>query len=142
MPDGTLRANIALELAAENETELAKVAWLSKKQNGKAYKSLIAYFTKGSETQRFLHKGYMYVGRESANMSRFEPSEGPPRCYNCQVFGHKGFSCKAEKRCGYCAQTGHLWNDCTTMEPKCSSCSGPYAVNSKTCPAPHGRKAI
>ena len=139
MPDGTLKANAALEIAAENQTELAKVAWLSKKQNGKAYGSLVAYFTKGSEAQRFLHEGYMYVGRESANVSRFEPPEGPPRCYNCQSFGHKGFNCRAEKRCGYCAQTGHLWNDCTTMEPKCSSCSGPHAVNSKNCPAPHGR---
>ena len=72
MPDGTLKANAALEIAAENQTELAKVAWLSKKQNGKAYGSLVAYFTKGSEAQRFLHEGYMYVGRESANMSRFD----------------------------------------------------------------------
>ena len=80
MPDGTLKVNAALEIAAENQTKLAKVAWLSKKQNSKAYRSLVAYFTKGSEAQRFLHEGYIHVGKESANVSRFEPSEGPLRC--------------------------------------------------------------
>ena len=82
IPDRTFKANAALEMAAENQNKLAKIAWLSKMQNGKAYKSLVTYFTKGSEAQRFLHKGYMYVGRESANVSRFKPSEDPPHYYN------------------------------------------------------------
>ena len=107
MPDGSLKPNIASEIAEENGTEIAKVAWLSTKSNERAYGSLIAYFTKGSESTRFLREGYMYVGRESAVIKPFIPNEGPPRYYNCQSFGHKAFNCQSEKKCGNCAQLGH-----------------------------------
>ena len=49
MPDSTLKPNATAEIAVENGTELAKVAWLSAKQNSKAYRSLVACFTKGPE---------------------------------------------------------------------------------------------
>ena len=54
MPDGSLKPNTASEIAEENGIELAKVAWLSTKNNGRVYGSLVAYFTKGSESTRFL----------------------------------------------------------------------------------------
>ena len=104
MPDGSLKLNAASEIAEENGTELAKVAWLSTKNNGRAYGSLVAYFTKGSESTRFFREGYMYVGREPAVVKTFIPNEGPPRCYNCQSFGHKASNCQSEKECGNCAQ--------------------------------------
>ena len=83
MLDGSLKPNAASEIAEENGTELAKVAWLSAKNNGRAYGSLVAYFTKGLESTRFLREGYIYVGRESVVLKPFIPNEGPPRCYNC-----------------------------------------------------------
>ena len=49
MPDSTLKPNAAAEIVVDNRTELAKVAWLSAKQNSKAYGPLVAYFTKGPE---------------------------------------------------------------------------------------------
>ena len=54
MPDGSLKPNAASEIAEENGTELAKVAWLSAKNNGRVYGSLVAYFTNGLESTRFL----------------------------------------------------------------------------------------
>ena len=93
MPDGSLKPNVASEIAEENGTELAKVAWLSVKNNGRAYGSLVAYFTKGSESTRFLQEGYIYVGKELVVIKPFIPNEGPPRCYNCQGLSYKAFNC-------------------------------------------------
>ena len=83
MPDGSLKPKAASEITEENETELAKVAWLSTKNNGRAYGSLVAYFTKVLESTRFLQEGYIYVGRELAVIKPFILNKGPPRCYNC-----------------------------------------------------------
>ena len=47
MPDGSLKPNAASEIAEENNTEPAKVACLSAKHNGRAFGSLVAYFTRG-----------------------------------------------------------------------------------------------
>ena len=139
MPDNTLKLNAAAEIAAENRTELAKVAWLSTKQNGKAYGSLVAYFNKGPEAARFLQEEYMYVGRELANIRIFETQIGPLRCYNCQGLGHKAFNCQSDKRCGNYAQSGHSWKEYSASIPKYPLCSGPHNVTSRYYLAPHGR---
>ena len=139
MPDGSLKPNVASEIIEENNTEITKVAWLSAKHNGRAFGSLVAYFTRGSEATRFLRERYIYVGRESANVRVFEPKEGPLRCFNCHGFGHKAFNCQVEKICGKCAQAGHSWRECTASIPKCPSCSGPHEVISKACQFQHGR---
>ena len=103
MPDGTLKPNAAAEIGAENGTEPSKVAWLSTKQNGKVYRSLVAYFNKGPEAARFLQEEYIYVGKELANIRTFEPQIGPLRCYNCQGLSYKAFNYQLNKRCGNCA---------------------------------------
>ena len=54
MPDSSLKLNAASKIAKENRTELAKVVWLSTKNNRRAYSSLVAYLTKGLESTRFL----------------------------------------------------------------------------------------
>ena len=54
MPDGSLKLNAASEIAEENGAELAKMVWLSTKNNKRAYSSLVAYLIKGSESMRFL----------------------------------------------------------------------------------------
>ena len=107
MPDGSLKLNAASEIAEENNTELAKVAWLSAKYNGRAFSSLVAYFIRDSEATRFLRERYIYVGKESANIRTFKPKEGSPRCFNCHGFSHKAFNCQVKKICDRCAQTGH-----------------------------------
>ena len=99
--DRTLKINTVLEIAIKNKTKLAKIVQLSKKQNSKVYRSLIIYFIKGSEAQRFLYEGYIYIDRESANISRFKLLEGPLYCYNYQSFSYKGFNYKIEKRYSY-----------------------------------------
>ena len=42
VPDGFLKPNAASEIVEENNTELAKVTWLSAKHNRKAFGSLVA----------------------------------------------------------------------------------------------------
>ena len=92
MPDGSLKPNAASEIAEENNTELAKVEWLSAKYNGRAFSSLVAYFTRDLEAISFLREKYIYIGKESANIRVFEPKEGPRRYFNCHSFGHKAFN--------------------------------------------------
>ena len=90
-----------------NNTQIAKLSWLSSRQARKAYGLMVVFFTKGLEAVRFLNERYMNVGGESAFIQVFEPETGPPRCYNCQGLGYKAFSCKDLQRCGKCAQIGH-----------------------------------
>ena len=139
MPDGSLKLNAASEIAEENNTKLAKVAWLSAKHNERVFSSLVAYFTRGSKATRFLRERYIYVGKESANIRTFKPKEGPLRCFNCYGLGHKAFNCQVEKICGKCAQTGHSSRECITSIPKCPSCLGPHEVISKACQFQHSR---
>ena len=65
MPDGFLKLNAASKIAEENNTELAKVAWLSAKYNGRVFGSLVIHFIRGLEAKRFLRKKCIYIGRES-----------------------------------------------------------------------------
>ena len=106
-PNGVVREDALVALNDSNNTQLAKLSWLSSRHVRKAYGSMVIFFTKGSEAARFLRDGFFTVGGESAYVRVFEPNTGPPRCYNCQGLGHKAFSCKEAKRCGRCAQEGH-----------------------------------
>ena len=45
--DGTIRPEAAEALGMENNTRIAKIAWLSKKDTGKAYGSMVVYVIKG-----------------------------------------------------------------------------------------------
>ena len=78
-----LKSNIAVEITEENRTALAKVTWLSTKYNGRAYNSLVTYFTKGSESMRFLREGCMYIDKESVNIRIYKLKEDSPCCFNC-----------------------------------------------------------
>ncbi|KAJ6436626.1 reverse transcriptase [Purpureocillium lavendulum] len=82
------------------------MSWLSNKQSGKAYGSMVIYVTKGSDARRLLDGHYFDLAGESAITNVFEPRKGPVRCYNCQNIGHKSFQCKYAQVCGRCAMPG------------------------------------
>ena len=47
--DGKVLPGAAEVLEKENEIHIAKIEWLSKKDTGKAYGSIVIYVTKGNE---------------------------------------------------------------------------------------------
>jgi len=120
-------------LGEENNVHIAKIGWLSKKDTGKAYGSMVVYVTKSSEATRLLQDQYFHVAGESAYTRTFEPQYGPPRCYKCQELGHKAYACTKPQVCAKCAQVGHHHNDCQAAIPKCTACGGPHESFSKNC---------
>lgn len=90
--DGNILPGVAEALGAENEVNIAKIAWLSRKDAAKAYGSMVVYVTKGSEARRLLDNRYFHLAGESGYTTEFEPRAGPTQCYNCQEIGHKAFS--------------------------------------------------
>jgi uncharacterized paraquat-inducible protein A len=120
-------------LGVENEVHIAKIAWLSKKDAGKAYGSMAVHLTKNSEAKRLLDNQYFHLAGESAYTSVFSPREGPIQCYNCQEIGHKAFACKKPQSCGRCATQGHHHKDRQTAVMKCVLCKGPHESFSRNC---------
>ncbi|KAI1839719.1 hypothetical protein JX266_014065, partial [Neoarthrinium moseri] len=53
-------------LGQENDVQIAKISWLSNKENGKAYGSMAVYVTKGSDASKVLVGQYFNVAGESA----------------------------------------------------------------------------
>lgn len=64
---------IAEALGAENEVNITKIAWLSKKDIVKAYGSIVVYITKDSEARRLVDNRYFYLAGESGYITVFEP---------------------------------------------------------------------
>ncbi|GKU05935.1 unnamed protein product [Fusarium langsethiae] len=60
-----VRAEITKMLGRENDTEVAKIAWLSKRDVPKAYGSMVVYLKKRSEARRFINEGFFVAGGES-----------------------------------------------------------------------------
>jgi hypothetical protein len=132
------RPEIAEKLGKENDVQIAKLAWLSKKDNPKPYGSMVIYITKGSDARRLLQDQFFHVAGESGWTSVFTPPSGPIQCYNCQEIGHKAFNCKKPQVCGKCAKEGHHHNDCIETVQKCVLCKGPHESFSRNCPCRHG----
>ncbi|KAK8029482.1 hypothetical protein PG993_011054 [Apiospora rasikravindrae] len=129
-----IRDGAAEAFGQENETTVAKVAWLSRKDNGKAYGSMVVYLTKAAEARKFLEEGFFYAGGESGYTRVFERRERPEQCYNCQQVGHKAFQCKNTQTCGRCAKQGHSHQGCEATVLKCVPCGGPHESFSRHCP--------
>jgi len=138
---GEIRTGAAESFGRENETTVAKVSWLSKKNVAKAYGSMVVYLTKGSDASRLLRDGFFHVAGESGYARVFERRPRPEQCFNCQALGHKAFQCKNAQRCARCANEGHRHNDCTATVLKCVPCGGPHESFSRNCrklyPSPH-----
>jgi hypothetical protein len=131
--DGQLRPGVVEMLEKENEVKIAKVSWLSRKELGKAYGSMVVYVTKGSDAVRLLQGQYFHVAGESAYTRVFEPRRGPIQCFRCLELGHKAYSCPNAQVCGRCAQPGHRYGECHAAVPKCVPCGGPHESSSRHC---------
>ncbi|EAQ82922.1 hypothetical protein CHGG_10740 [Chaetomium globosum CBS 148.51] len=124
MRTGNILPGAAEALGTENDVNIAKIAWLSRKDTSKAYGSMVVYVTKGSEARRLLDGRYFHLAGESAYTTVFAPREGPIQCYRCQEIGHKAFACKKPQRCGRCAEQGHHHKTCQSVVLKCVLCRG------------------
>src|SRR5437016_1359471 len=110
----------------ENETIVAKISWLSKKDIPKAYGSIVVYLTKGTDTQRLLVKGFFHARGESGMTSTFEHQPRPEQCYKCQEIGHKAFQCRNTQKCARYAKEGHYHDSYNKTIPRCVLCGGPH----------------
>ncbi|EXM13523.1 hypothetical protein FOTG_18025 [Fusarium oxysporum f. sp. vasinfectum 25433] len=122
-------------LGKENEVTIAKIHWLSDKENGKTYGSMVIHVTKGADAKRLLEERWFHLAGESASTNVFEPRQGPVQCYKCWNTGHKAFACKKEQVCGRCAQQGHQHRQCQVAEPSCAICGEPHEAFSRNCRA-------
>jgi hypothetical protein len=133
-----VRAEITEILSRENDTEVAKIAWLSKRDVPKAYGSMVVYLKKRSEARRFINEGFLVAGGESGTTKVFERRDRPKQCYNCQqITNHKAYQCDRPQVCGRCAQEGHHHSACTGTIPKCIPCGGPHESYSRNCQKLH-----
>jgi hypothetical protein len=131
--EGKILPRAAEALGNENDVHIAKIAWLSRKDTGKAYGSMVIYVTKGSEATQLLQDQYFHVSRESAYTRVFERRQGPNQCFKCQELGHKAFACTKPQVCGRCALQGHHHSQCQVEIPKCVPCRGPHESFSRNC---------
>ncbi len=131
---GEIRAGAAEAIGRENDTQIAKIAWLSNRSNAKAYGSMVVYLNKSRDAQRFIQEGFFAAGGESGYTKAFERRERPKQCYNCQeITDHKAYQCKKIQVCGRCAKEGHRHSECVEMVPKCVPCGGPHESFSRNC---------
>ena len=139
--EGNILPGAAEVLGKENHPSIAKIAWLSRKDTGKAYGSMVVYVTKGSEAARLLQEQFFHVAGESAYTRIYEHRVGPTQCYNCQEVGHKAYACTKAQICAKCAKEGHSHKDCPESIAKCALCKGPHESFSKNCRVLHGTQA-
>ena len=132
--EGNIRAGAAEAFSQENETTVAKIAWLSRKDTAKAYGSMVVYVTKGSDARRLLNEGFFHAAGESGYTQVFERRMRPEQCYNCQEIGHKAFNCKNAQVCAKRAKEGHRHSGCKETVMKCVLCRGPHESFSQNCP--------
>ncbi len=131
--DGNILLGIAEALGTENEVNIAKIAWLSRKDIGKAYGSMVVYVTKSSEAKRLLEGQYFHLAGESAYTTIFVPREGPTQCFNCQEIGHKAYTYKKPQVCGKYMRQGYHYKIYQAVEPKCILYSGLYESFNRNC---------
>jgi hypothetical protein len=128
-----IRIGAAAAFSEENETTVARIAWLSRKESAKAYGSMVVYLTKGTDARRLLAEGFFHAGGESGVTSAFEHRPRPAQCYNCQEIGHKAFQCNNTQKCAKCAKEGHRHSICNETVLKCVPCGGPHESYSRNC---------
>jgi hypothetical protein len=131
--EGKVLPGAAEALGQENEVQIAKMAWLSRRDTAKAYGSMVVYVTKAGDASRLLNEGFFHAGGESGYTGVFERRLRPEQCYNCQQIGHKAFQCRNPQVCGICAKEGHRHSECSGAMPKCVLCGGSHESFSKNC---------
>jgi hypothetical protein len=63
--EGKVLPGAAEVLGQENEVSIGKIAWLSRRDSGKVYGSMVVYVTKRSDAARLLRDQYFHVAGES-----------------------------------------------------------------------------
>ena len=96
--EGNVLPGAAEVLGKENEANIAKLWWLSRRDSG-TYGSIVVFLTKASDAKRRLQEQYFHVAGESGSTGVYEPRYGPKQCYKCQELGHKAFSCTSPQIC-------------------------------------------
>ncbi|RKK06625.1 hypothetical protein BFJ68_g16678 [Fusarium oxysporum] len=118
--DGNILPGAAEALGEENAVTIAMIHWLSNKENGKTYGSMVIYVTKGNDAKRLVEEGYFHLPGESANTNIFGRCEGPVPCCKCWNIGHRAFACKKEQVC-------------QAAELSCAIFGGPHEAFSRNC---------
>ncbi len=124
---------MAEALGTENEVNIAKIAWLSSKDIGKAYSLIVIYVTKSSKAKQLLEGQYFHLARELAYTSMFVLQEGLIQCFNCQEIGYKAFACKKLQVCRKCTGQGYHHKTCQAVVPKYILCSRLHELFSRNC---------
>jgi hypothetical protein len=101
--EGMVLPRAAKVLGQENEVSIGKIAWLSRRDSGKVYRSMVVYMTKRSNAARLLQDQYFHVAGESGCTGVFEPRYSVKQCFKCQELGHKAFSYTKPQICARCA---------------------------------------
>ncbi|EAQ88752.1 hypothetical protein CHGG_05371 [Chaetomium globosum CBS 148.51] len=117
-PEGKVLPGAAETLGRENDVQIAKLAWLSRKDTAKAYGSMVVYITKAGDAKRIINEGFFHARGESGYTGVFERRTRPNQCCNCQQIGHKAFQCRNPQVCGMCASEGHRHSECSAAIPK------------------------
>uniref|UniRef100_A0A093V3N6 Leucine-rich repeat protein SHOC-2 n=1 Tax=Talaromyces marneffei PM1 TaxID=1077442 RepID=A0A093V3N6_TALMA len=81
--DGNILLGAAEALGKENNINIAKISWLSKKDSNKVYRSMVVYVTKGTDAKRLIDGNYFDIVGESTYTRIFEPQMGPAQYFNC-----------------------------------------------------------
>ncbi|KAM6504661.1 hypothetical protein FSOLCH5_15522 [Fusarium solani] len=129
-----VRSGAAEAFSQENDTQVAKIAWLSRRDIPKAYGSMVVYLKRRSEARRLIDEGFFFAGGESGTTKTFERRDRPKQCYNCQqITDHKAYQCDRPQVCGRCAKEGHHHSGCMETIPRCVPCGGPHESFSRNC---------
>ncbi|KAJ6436994.1 reverse transcriptase [Purpureocillium lavendulum] len=78
--EGNVLPGAAEALGAENKVNIAKMSWLSNKESGKAYGSMVVYVTKESDARRLVDGHYFDLAGESATTNVTRKSAEDARC--------------------------------------------------------------
>lgn len=90
-------------------------------------REVVVYFPDNTERPDRLTMGYV-------SHRLYDHVESPPRCFNCQRFGHLANFCqKKMPTCGRCAGQ-HKWAECPDgTAPKCANCRKQETANHSDC---------
>jgi preprotein translocase subunit SecE len=61
LTQGEIRAEAAAAFSEENETTVAKITWLSRKESSQTYGLIVVYLTKITDARRLLDEGFFHT---------------------------------------------------------------------------------
>ncbi|KAE9566184.1 hypothetical protein CGMCC3_g17646 [Colletotrichum fructicola] len=130
--NGGIRDGVAEAFGSENDTSIAKIAWLSDRSNAKTYGSMVVYLVKAADARRLLKDGFFHAGGESGYTRPFERRERPKQCYNYQeITNHKAYQCNKPKVYARYAAEGHTHHEYRESILKYIPCGGPHKLFSR-----------